>query len=255
MKITALTYNISWAVQKNILAGSEKNFVQMCQNKDIKCFDNTIKIIQSIQNLHLIGLQEVNTTNLEKKLIKSLEYCDSFERGKVGLSSVSLIWNSNIFGKKKVVKTINLSTKDDRPCLYILTTKGYLLISAHFPYFKRRNQLDSIYNLIKTNAPTSICIPIILADTNDAKTLINKNKPFQFGKNKLSQGLTKAKLRKELITCCWHEEGHKYSPYDATGDYILAPSKIMTKNYIPILYKDIYGSDHRPVLADLQITK
>ena len=79
MKITALTYNISWATQKNILAGSEKNFVQMCQNKDIKCFDNTIKIIQNIQNLHLIGLQEVNTRNLEKNLIKSLEYCDSFE--------------------------------------------------------------------------------------------------------------------------------------------------------------------------------
>ena len=255
MKITALTYNISWATQKNILAGSEKNFVQMCQNKDIKCFDNTIKIIQNIQNLHLIGLQEVNTRNLEKNLIKSLEYCDSFERGTVGLSSVSVIWNSKIFGKKKIVKVINLSDKDDRPCLYVLTTKGYLFISSHFPYFKRKYQLDVIYNIIREYTPTYSCIPIILSSTNDAKTLINKNKPFQFGKNKLSQGLTKTELKKQLISCCWHEEGHKYEAYDATGDYILAPARIMTKNYIPSLYKEIYGSDHRPVLADLKITK
>ena len=34
MKITALSYNISWANQKNIAAGSEKDFVEMCQKKE-----------------------------------------------------------------------------------------------------------------------------------------------------------------------------------------------------------------------------
>ena len=35
MKVTALTYNISWANQKNIIAGSERDFVQMCQDVQI----------------------------------------------------------------------------------------------------------------------------------------------------------------------------------------------------------------------------
>ena len=40
----------------------------MCQKKRIKCFDNSLKIIRNIDNLHLVGLQEVNTDNLEKKI-------------------------------------------------------------------------------------------------------------------------------------------------------------------------------------------
>ena len=98
MKITALSYNISWANQKNIAAGSEKDFVEMCQKKKIRCFINSLNIIRGIDNLHLIGLQEVNTENLEKTLIKSNKHLNSYTRGAVGLSSVSLIWNSKIFG-------------------------------------------------------------------------------------------------------------------------------------------------------------
>ena len=31
MTINAMTYNISWATQKNILAGSEEDFVRRCR--------------------------------------------------------------------------------------------------------------------------------------------------------------------------------------------------------------------------------
>lgn len=44
MKVTALTYNISWANQKNIIAGSERDFVQMCQDVQIRCFNNVLKL-------------------------------------------------------------------------------------------------------------------------------------------------------------------------------------------------------------------
>ena len=137
--------------------------------------------------------------------------------------------------------------------MIILTTKGYQLIVAHFPWIKDRKQLNKVYKLILDSSFTKTNIPIIIADTNDAHTLINKNTPFKFGRFKLSPGLTKSKLKKDLISCCWHEKGHKYNSFDATGDYILAPSSIMVKNYIPDLYKDIFTSDHRPVLATLNI--
>jgi len=253
MKVTALSYNISWANQKNILAGSEKDFVQMCQDVDIKCFDNSLKIIKDIENLHLVGLQEVNTKNLENKIIKNSSHLNSYSRGTVGLSSVSLIWNKHTFGTIKNKKVINLSDKEDRPCLIILTTKGYQLISAHFPWISYKKQLDDVFKILLDNSFTTKNIPIILADTNDEHTFINKDSPFNFGRFKLSQGLTKSELKKHLISCCWHIKGHKYQSYDATGDYILAPSSIMIKNYIPDLYRDMLASDHRPVLATLNI--
>ena len=253
MKVTALTYNISWANQKNIIAGSEKDFVKMCQDVQVKCFTNALKIIKNIKNLQLVGLQEVNTPELENRLIKSCKYLNSFERGTVGLASVSLIWNNNTFGKIKKKRVINLSENDERPCMIILTTKGYQLIVAHFPGIFNIKQLNKVYKLILDNCFSTSYMPIICADTNDEFVLINKKKPFEFGRYKLSQGLTKSKLKKELVSCCWHEKGHKYKSYVATGDYILAPSSVMVKNYIPELYRDIFASDHRPVLASLKI--
>lgn len=255
MKITALSYNISWANQKNIAAGSEKDFVEMCQKKKIRCFNNSLKIIRGIDNLHLIGLQEVNTDNLEKTLIKSNKHLNSYTRGAVGLSSVSLIWNSKIFGKLKNKRVINLKEGDQRPCLIIETVKGYQLIAAHFPWIDYKRQLNKVYDLIRLNCFSKSMPTIVLADTNDEYTLISKESPFKIGSYKLSQGLTKAKLKKELISCCWHKKGHKLNSFVATGDYILAPASMMVKNYIPDSYKNILASDHRPVLADLNIKK
>ena len=90
---------------------------------------------------------------------------------------------------------------------------------------------------------------------NDEFTLISKDNPFKLGRYKLSQGLSKTQLKKELISCCWHKKGHKFKSFAATGDYILAPASIMVKNYIPDLYKEILASDHQPVLANLNIKK
>ncbi len=50
-----------------------------------------------------------------------------------------------------------------------------------------------------------------------------------------------------------YKKGHKYESYNATRDYILASSSIIIKNYIPDLYRDMLASDHRPVLATLNI--
>ena len=259
MKITALTYNLSWATQKNLLAGSEKDFVQICQNADINCFQNSLRIIKSIENLYLVGLQEVNTNGLEKYLIKNCQHLTAFQRGTYGVSSVSLIWNKEIFGKvvDKVVFNLHIHDRDHdhRPCMILLTSNGYQLIVAHFPHFSTKKQLDEIYKIILEHRFNN-SLPIVFADTNDTFTLINKNSPLKLGKYKLSQGMTKSQLKKELLSCCRHNTRLKsiqYKSLDSTGDYILAPSSVIINNYIPDLYKDILASDHRPVLATLNL--
>ena len=253
MRITALTYNISWASQKDVAAGSEKDFVEMCQRIGVRCFANSLRIIMDIDNLHLIGLQEVNTADIERKIIKRSTHLNAYSRGTIGLSSVSLIWNANIFGARKHKRVINLKDGEDRPCLIIETEKGYQLIVAHFPWIDDREQLNTVYNNIRTQCFTRKRPTIVLADTNDEYTLISREHPFRIGRYELSQGMTRTQLKKWLISCCWHEKGHRFKSFAATGDYVLAPSGMMIKNYIPDLYKDMVASDHRPVLADLRI--
>lgn len=254
MTITALTYNISWANQKGLVEGSEADFVAMCQKTNTECFRNCLKIIKEVRNLHLVGLQEVNTENLEEEIISSSEHLNSHERGTVGLSSVSLIWNDAIFGEVVGRNVVNLSKKeDDRPCLIVSTTHGYQLICAHFPWIDDVNQVTAISKILEDACFSQVAPTIILADTNDENTLISKDAPLCFGGNVLSQGLTKAELEANLISCCWHETEHTYRSFVATGDYILAPDSIMGKNYILEEHNDILASDHRPVLADLKL--
>lgn len=254
MRITALTYNISWASQNDVAAGSERDFVEMCQYTRVKCFLNSLRIINDIDNLHLIGLQEVNTTDIERKIIKRSKHLNAYSRGTIGLSSVSLIWNAHLFGARKHKRVINLKDGEDRPCLIIETQKGYQLIVAHFPWIDDdRKQLNIVYNIIRTQCFTHKRPTIVLADTNDEYTLISREHPFRLGRYELSQGMTRRQLKHTLISCCWHEKGHKFKSFASTGDYVLAPSGMMIRNYIPDLYKDILASDHRPVLADLRI--
>ena len=80
IKVTALTHNISWANQKNIIAGSEKDFVKMCQDVQVKYFTNALKIIKNIKNLQLVGLQAVNTPELENRIIKSCKYLNLLKK-------------------------------------------------------------------------------------------------------------------------------------------------------------------------------
>ena len=68
--INVLTYNMSWATQINKTLGSESDFVEACQEKypdgGITCNENAIKKLKSLDNIRLMGIQEVNS-EIEKK--------------------------------------------------------------------------------------------------------------------------------------------------------------------------------------------
>ena len=59
-----------------------------------------------------------------------------FSRGVIGLSTVSTLWNPEIFGELLNKETINLIDGDDRPCLILIFKKNnqiFVIINLHMP--------------------------------------------------------------------------------------------------------------------------
>jgi endonuclease/exonuclease/phosphatase family metal-dependent hydrolase len=277
--VNALTYNISWATQSNTLAGSEKDFVQMCRKMykskgGKRCTKNAIKNIGKLDSLNLVFLQEVNSS-IEPSIMKVQSRLKKFKRGQEGLSIVSTLWDPSIFGKLIYQKTFNLSSikGDTRPCLILVLQSNkqtYILINVHMHWRiyhkqaikKLENKIknDKFLNKIFFNEDVKI---IIGGDFNDGKTTIHKNNPLILRNRKktikLKYKLNKHHSRKTLKSCCWHKNGHKYKYFSDTGDYILVNHNIKQKTImIPKLFKQrgrinrLY-SDHMPVLSSLKL--
>lgn len=273
MKVNVLTYNMSWATQKNKALGSEKDFVEACQESyergGKQCTDNAVKKIGKLRKLHLMGIQEVNSA-IEKKIKMVQPNLKVHERAKIGQSIVSLMWDPKVFGKKKEKCSFNLVDNDDsRPCLIVLTKKDsdvFLLMNLHSPWetqtlpkmlSKRilKCEKKEIIDAFK-NKDTKI---IVTGDFNDDKALISKKKPLTIRLRKrrvsLTHNKTKKQLKKDLISCCWHEEGHRWAHFDAPGDYILTNDKVKQLSMsIPKIFNaktrnKLLYSDHKPVLS------
>ena len=274
--INVLTYNMSWATQINKTLGSESDFVEACQEKypdgGITCNENAIKKLKSLDNIRLMGIQEVNS-EIEKKIKKNLPQLDKYKRGKVGLSTVSIMWDSNTFGNLKSYLLFNLSSTDDRPCLILLTKKNnkkFILMNIHAPWRMEglkeslsKNISSCNKKLIKKAFRDKDIKIIVLGDFNDDKGLLNINNPLNFivDKEKISVGhiKNKSQLNKSLKSCCWHKNGHEYGYFIGPGDYILINSNLnQLELYIPkefnsnLRSKNLY-SDHKPVISKIII--
>ena len=276
--INALTYNVSWATQVNINAGTEKDFVEECKKVyrlgGKQCIYNAIKQIKELPKLDIIGLQEVNS-DIEEKIMKVQPSLTNFKRGKSGLSQVSLLWNKNKLGKIIESNIIELATKtnDYRPCLTILLEKGKqktLVICLHAPN-PNNNKLLSNGNLKKISLGKPLIKKalneetthiICLGDFNDPNTSITKSTPLilksgKTKKRKLSTQRTKKYLQNSLKSCCWHKKGHPYGHFIRTGDYVIVSQNLkINKLEIPKIFnyihrnKNLY-SDHKPVFTEI----
>jgi len=276
MLINVLTYNMSWATQVNKVLGSEADFVEACQKEykkgGLQCVKNAINNINKLKKLDLIGLQEVNS-HIENEIMKGQPNLKKFTRGIIGLSTVSTLWNPEIFGELLNEETINLIEGDDRPCLILVFKKNdqiFIIINLHMFWVNKRiyaiKALDNFINKNKTikeyifNKNTKI---IMMGDFNDPNTIINKNNPLVLQNNKktikLRYNKTKAQSIKTLKSCCWHKPNHKYKYFDSTGDYILVNKNIKQKSIkIPEIFRKAgrtkrLFSDHMPVISILEI--
>ena len=271
--IEALTYNLSWASQKKVVLGSEADFVERCISKNRDCYAEALKKITELHNtfkFDIIGIQEVEDVNLVTTICENTGL-SGWYRGatwnstKNIYSGCAIIWNTNTLGTMETSKTINLARLekdnncDARTCCIVTTSKDVNLIVAHFPWIEKQKDLDEITETI--NAHISSHGPIIiLADTNDSKTLISNNNPLVIKNKPLSHGLSKKDAKKFLVSCCWHKKKEKENDYyhlTDTGDYIL--SENVTNIGIPISHPtnepnetELY-SDHMPVVASIII--
>lgn len=276
VNVKALTYNLSWASQKNVALGSEADFVKQCNSVNRNCYGEALKQIAELHKTHkfdIIGIQEVEDPELVTKII-NLTKLQGFYRGATWnslpnaniYSGCAIFWNTKKLGLMKSCKTINLATPrvednlcDGRTCCIVTTTKNINLIVAHFPWVNNQKDIDKISKIMDTHISTYGPI-IILADTNDSKTLISSKNPLIVQNRHLSHGLTKTEAQARLNSCCWHEVDHKagYGHFDTTGDYILSENVQDIK--IPIdppsnnIDEQNLYSDHMPVIATVIIT-
>ena len=272
MLINVLTYNISWATQVNKALGSEADFVEKCQKiykkGGLQCTKNAIENIGKLPTLDLIGLQEVNS-NIEEKIMSVQPNLIKFKRGKIGLSTVSTLWNPEIFGNLIYTKNLNLVKNDDRPCLVLVFRKDkqiFVIINMHMPWAEKRQEaIKTLQSFIDKNKMLKKYVfddntkIIMLGDFNDPKTTINKDNPIILKDNKktirLKYNKTKLQAKRTLKSCCWHKLKHKYKNFDDTGDYILVNKNVKQKSIIiPKIFMDgNLSSDHRAVLSVLDI--
>ena len=273
MLINVLSYNMSWATQLNKILGSEADFVEACQKKHKKggfqCTKDAITNIGKLDNIDLIGLQEVNSA-IEPEIMKVQPSLKNYERGLIKQAIVSILWNPDIFGEKIYSASLNLLKSDDRPCLILITKKNditYVLINVHMPWSINRNEASyNLNNFINSNKNIRQHMRekiIMMGDFNDPRTTIHLNKPFIIKLNndiiKLNHNLTKTRTQKTLKSCCWHKPKHKYKYFSDSGDYILVNKNIKQKSLkIPGIFRkrgrtNRLFSDHMPVLAVLHL--
>ena len=275
VNVNALTYNMSWASQQNIEAGSEEDFVRLCKTLGRNCYNEALTLIGTLHKEYkfdVIGIQEVEDPELIPKII-SLTNLDGFYRGATWksqspfpniYSGCAILWNTNKLGKMKSCKTINLATPnedntcDARTCCIVTTTNNVHLIVAHFPWITTQEDINKVSDLLNTHISPSGAV-IILTDANDGNTVISSENPLIIHGRKLSHGLTRRDAKRNLKSCCWHEKDHKlkWQHFDSTGDYILSEKVNSIK--IPITHPsnnpdevNLY-SDHMPVIANLTI--
>ena len=272
--LEALTYNLSWASQDNIAAGSEADFVEQCKSKKRDCYKKAIEKIGELHSKHkfdVLGIQEVQHADLVTSIMEKTNLTGWY-RGATWNSMVkvysgcALIWNTDTLGTMKTGKTINLAKPDKdnkcdaRTCCIVTTSKDINLIVAHFPWINKQSEIDAITEIINEHISSNGPI-IILVDANDGNTLISKDNPLVIKDKKLSHGLSQDQAKAHLKTCCWHKKDHIYSHFSDTGDYILAenvlkigiPPEMKIPTNEPSEEHDLY-SDHMPVLATIALS-
>ena len=274
-EIQALTYNLSWASQKKVVAGSEADFVEQCSSIKRDCYTEALKKITELHKtfqFDIIGIQEVEDANLVTTICEKTGLTGWY-RGATWnsianiYSGCAIIWNTNTLGTMETGKTINLAHVDKnnkfkcdaRTCCIVTTSKDVNLIVAHFPWLNTREDIFAITEIIDAHISSHGPI-IILADTNDSKTLISNEFPLIIKNKALSHGLSRKEAREVLNSCCWHKKKEKVEDYDHltdTGDYIL--SENVRNIRIPISHPtnepsetELY-SDHMPVIASVII--
>lgn len=244
-KFTVCSLNISYSTVSNVVRGSEKEFVKLCQKTYPKyggwadssetisqCTMNSINLLKSYD---LLGIQEFNHNYINEfnKLMPEYNFIHGQE--------ITVGYNRKIMGNgKKIqgIKYIGIKGKVRGIQAIYFDKHRLLFINLHAPHNinildELTRQLDKIRGKL-TIQPKRV---IIAGDFNDYNgTLLNVDIEFM--------GLTlKIPDHKAIKTCCYD------SNYNFYGDYIFDSDRSSKYGFLPNYKRfDPPLSDHDPVI-------
>ena len=271
-RIHCFSFNMSWATQQNVVAGSEADFVRACNRHERNCFENSIALLGQVSPLHLMGVQEVGVADLEARVQEVQPTLDTWHRACVWnrasniCVSASLLYNRRRMGRMLWQSTFDLDDVDGgRPCSvyhFVRGRRGVFVVHLHMPHTSRASVFDRLVQRIDAHMPKDMKKKdalIVLGDFNDTTTRIHVDRPLMLGKQAVSHGFERGEAKRRLKSCCWHEDGHEYQSMTQTGDYILTSVDRFTKSRvrIPKVFEATRGkptaSDHLPVEATVDV--
>ena len=244
------TFNLAYAVQQNIVSGSEANQVKKCQilypkrngwvispytNILSQCTLNAITFLEK-QNCDLIGLQEVVSEYLDEYLYLLNEFSTK-KYASISAGNLALIYDSDKLGQGQLLSS---------PYLYILqfgrgmmivyfSLHKLLVVNLHAPHrVELQSAIESTFNSVPINVPVNRII--VMGDFNDPQENLSELNLREF---KLKQ------YDKPPISCCDDVN------YIYPGDYIF-DSNFEQKGFygIPTSAHSQLMSDHYPVIFE-----
>ena len=151
--------------------------------------------LRALPRLSLLGLQEVNSA-IEPKIRECQPSLTKHLRCQVGLSTVSLMWDGDVFGDAAEHMCFNVASTaskgDSRPCLvclFYVDGAPCIVANMHAGWMETQKYKDAlgrgIAKNIKRNKTLYDCFNdsttpmIFMGDFNDAKRMITKTRPLR----------------------------------------------------------------------------
>ena len=271
-KSAIISYNLSWATQKNEVAGSEKQFVKFCQREEKKnkhtdpnlsyCTTNAanlLSIISKKYNLEIIGLQESVPEKIDLVTLyishHSTDMFNCIHSGIYNHACSSIIFNRNL-GIPEQISEGELSK--GRPYIIVyFPDKEYLVINSHFNHHLEDHNYKELFikleeEITRNLKKRKISRIIFTGDFNDHKNVLNKTQTkfsIKFLKKLLYCGDNTNLITK---SCCYRPKDTdtklKFS-LGVNSDYIF-DTRNQSYFGVPKEYKRSFpGSDHLPVIG------
>jgi len=262
--MVVVSYNMSWAVQEDVVAGSEIEYVRSCKRRfghgSMKesgiaaCTSNALRAMHVLQPT-IIGVQEAQTTEFCDRYVEwfashgrpHMEYVHATS----GRENSAIFYDSSETGLGRRVGPARgfFCGEEGRACCAAYFRKMHtVVVNLHAPHFDPRHANAKLLSALREvfDTVTRSCaadkLPVdrvlVTGDFNDAHDVIGDDAP-----GLEVCGHQVLRWKPAPVTCC--RKGGALALPDARGDYVLSSTPVESLFSLSIPY----SSDHDPVVA------